>query len=117
MSLTDDLEEKWKAVQYRFIQLTGKKPSLNTMLFLIGIQELGAGKKTYTKEEKQDLMHIAVCKLLSYSGYYELEFRDQDGWPHWKQLKPIPKLDLEKQEEWLQGLIIEYFDELDGQTK
>jgi hypothetical protein len=31
-------------------------------------------------------MHIAVCTLLMPSGYYELEGKDSDGWPHFRQL-------------------------------
>ncbi len=106
----EEFEQKWQKVVYRFIQLTGKKPNLNTILFLIGIQELGKGKKVFSKEEKQDLMHIAVCRVLSFSGYYELEGQDKDGWPHWKALKPVPKLGLEEQEQFLKVHIVEYFE-------
>jgi len=55
--------------------------------FLIGVQETGQGRKVFEKEEKQDLMHIGICKVLSLSGYYELEGLDKDGWPHWKLVK------------------------------
>jgi hypothetical protein len=106
----EDFNSRWQKVVYHFIQLTGKKPNLNTMLFLIGIQELGTGKKRFSKEEKQDLMHIAMCKVLSLSGYYELEGQDKDGWPHWKSIRPVPKLNLEEQENLLKAHIVEYFE-------
>jgi hypothetical protein len=106
----EDFEKKWQKVVYHFIQLTGKKPNMDIVLFMIGIQELGKGKTAFTKEQKQDLMHIAVCKILSFSGYYELEFQDSDGWPHWKNVKPVPKLSLEEQEKFLQMHVVEYFD-------
>jgi hypothetical protein len=93
----EEFEQKWQRVVYHFIKLTGKKPNLDIMLFMIGIQELGQGTKRFSKEQKQDLMHIAVCKVLSFSGYYELEGQDQEGWPHWKNVKPVPKLSLEEQ--------------------
>ena len=64
-------------------------PDLNAILFLVGIQELGRMKPNFTKEEKQDLMHIAVCRLLSEDGYYEFVGRDDDGWPHYNMLKPF----------------------------
>ena len=35
---------------------------------------------------------MAVCSLLSQSGYYELEGIDADGWPHFKQLKAMPEM-------------------------
>ena len=58
-------------------------PDLQTILFLIGVQELGRiPKEKFTKEEKRDLMHVAVCTLLEKDGYFEFEGRDQDGWQH-----------------------------------
>jgi hypothetical protein len=106
-----DLNKDWKRLMYFFIRTTGKKPTTNTLLFLIGVNELGKGKKVFSKEEKQDLMHIATCKLLSLSGYYEFEGVDQDGWPHYTAIKPVPKLSLEEQEDLLKLHMIEYFEE------
>jgi hypothetical protein len=91
----------------------GKKPDLNAILFLIGIQELGRGIKEFTKEEKQDLMHIATCKVFSLSGYYELERVDEDGWPHYRSAKPIPFANLKEQDRMLKWHILEYFDRAD----
>ncbi len=94
----------------RLESIIGKRPKdLNSVLFLIGTQELGKGPLHFSKEEKQDLMHIAICKLLSYLDYYELVGRDQDGWPHWKAKKPLPKFDLVEQEKLLKMQVIEYF--------
>jgi hypothetical protein len=106
-----DLNNDWKRLMYFFIRNTGKKPTTNTLLFLIGVNELGKGKRAFSKEEKQDLMHIATCKLLSISGYYEYDGIDQDGWPHYKQIKAVPKLSLEEQEDLLKFHMIEYFEE------
>jgi hypothetical protein len=89
-----------------------KRPKLDSILFLIGVQELGKGKKVYSKEEKQDLMHIAICRVLSQSGYYELERIDEDGWPHWKLIKALPEFDLMAQEKFLRKHIIQYFKDL-----
>jgi hypothetical protein len=93
----------------------GKRPvDLNAVLFLIGVQELGQGTKVFTKEQKQDLMHIAVCKVLSLAGYYSLEGLDQEGWPHWKLEKKLPSFDLFTQEKLLKHFVIQYFEtELD----
>ena len=85
-----ELDFEWLKVRH-FVQDVFKKetlPDLNAVLFLIGIQELGRWQQTFSKEEKQDLMHIAVCKLLSYDGHYEFVGRDADGGPHWKVLRP-----------------------------
>ena len=84
-------------------------PDLNAILFLIGIQELGRWKTSFTKEEKQDLMHIAVCRLLSYDGYYEFVGRDEDGWPHWNTVKPFTTKGVDEQENLLKTKVIQYF--------
>lgn len=89
-------------------------PDLNGVLFLIGIQELGRWKERFTKEEKQDLMHIGVCRLMSYGGYYEFAGRDADGWPHWRKIRPIAVQGLEEQENLLKTYAISYFTELEA---
>lgn len=88
-----------------------KLPDLQSILYLIGIQELGRWdtEKGFTKEEKQDLMHIAVCTLLENDGYYEFVGRDQDGWPHWKKAKAFTTKGVKKQEEILKNNAIKYF--------
>lgn len=84
---------------------------METILFLIGIQEFGDIKEKFTKEQKQDLMHVAVCSLLSQSGFYELEAVDEDGWPHFKQLKPMPELNMIDQENFLKDHVLLYFEQ------
>ena len=106
-----DLERKWNSLLGDLESIIGKKPKdLNSVLFLIGVQELGRGTKIFSKEEKQDLMHIGICKVLSLSGYYVLEGLDNDGWPHWKLIKKLPHFDLLEQEKLLRMHVIEYFE-------
>jgi hypothetical protein len=108
-----DLESDrhWQELLNEIERNFGKKPKdLNAVLFIIGIQELGKGAKNFSKEEKQDLMHIAICKVLSLAGYYELEGIDNAGWPHWKLIKKLPHFDLLEQEKLLKMLVIEYFE-------
>lgn len=87
---------------------------METILFLIGVQELGNTRKKFTKEEKQDLMHIAVCTLFRQSGYYELEGIDGDGWPHFRQLKALPPMEVAEQENFLKDHILLYFGNADN---
>ncbi|MEM6524356.1 MAG: hypothetical protein AAGF85_04635 [Bacteroidota bacterium] len=111
--LKKDLEQqkKWQALLKSLEINIGKRPKdLNAVLFLIGVQELGKGKRTFSKEEKQDLMHIAICKVLSLSGFYQLEGLDEEGWPHWKLVKKLPHFDLLEQERLLKMHVIEYFE-------
>ena len=94
-----ELERKWQRLRVKLKDTLGKKPKdLNGVLYLIGLQELGKGNLEFTKVQKQDLLHIAICKVLSLSGYYTLEGLDEDGWPHWKNAKKLPQFDLLEQE-------------------
>ena len=83
---------------------------METILFLIGIQEFGELRNKFSKEQKQDLMHIAICSLFRQSGYYELERVDEDGWPHFKQLKALPVMTMPQQENFLKDHILLYFE-------
>lgn len=83
---------------------------MEAILFLIGIQETGYVGQKISKEQKQDLMHVAVCTLLSQSSYYEIESVDTEGWPHFKQLKEIPSWSLMEQENILKDHILLYFE-------
>jgi hypothetical protein len=106
-----DLDRKWHKLLTVIGEQIGKPPKdLNGVLFLIGVQELGRGAKPFSKEEKQDLMHIAICKVLSLSGYYRLDGVDKEGWPHWTLIKKLPRFDLLEQEKLLKMHVIEYFE-------
>lgn len=86
-----------------------KLPDLQAILFLIGIQEAGVFRNKFTKEEKQDLMHVAVCELLSSEGYFEFVGRDEDGWPHYNQVKNMVGGNLKAQELLLKSKVVQYF--------
>jgi hypothetical protein len=106
-----DLERQWYRLLLELERILEKKPKdLNGVLFIIGLQELGKGAIRFSKEEKQDLMHIAICKVLSLAGYYELEGLDAEGWPHWKLVKKLPHFDLLEQEKLLKMHVLEYFE-------
>ncbi|MBI1221909.1 MAG: hypothetical protein GC180_04825 [Bacteroidetes bacterium] len=108
----EELDLRWEALQIQLHKQFGNKPDLNMVLILIGIRELGKVKQKWTKEDKVNLMHIAVCRLMSEEGYYELEGLDKDGWPHWKALKKLPFINLPEQEFYLMERVIAYFDAL-----
>ena len=88
-------------------------PDLNALLFLIGVQELGRWRQDFTKEEKRDLMHVAVCRLLADDGHYRFEGRDDEGWPHYVLTSKVPPADLAGQERLLRAKIVRYFEELE----
>ena len=106
-----ELDFRWQGLLRQLETSIGKKPAdLNSVLVLIGVQELGKGPIRFSKEEKQDLMHIAICKVMSYSGFYELDGSDEQGWPHWKLIKKLPRFDILEQEKLLKMHILEYFE-------
>ncbi len=102
-------DETWLQSKFEIKTMLGldKLPDLQGILFAIGLQELGQLRADFSKEERQDLMHIAVCRLLSYDGYFELVGYDADGWPHWKQLG-IPPAGRKNQEVLLKRKIARY---------
>jgi hypothetical protein len=107
-----EINLKWTALQERIAEdFDNEKPDIKVILFLIGVQELGQGPRKFSKRQKEELMHIANCKLMSMMGFYEREGLDQDGWPHWKLIKVIPNYTLLEQEMLLKSLIISYFEE------
>ncbi len=110
MNVADDLQQRWWNLEAKLVERFGKKPDMEAILFLIGVQESGDLRAKFSKEQKQDLMHVAVCTLLSASGYYELEGTDEDGWPHFKQLKAMPALNVTEQENFLKDHVLLYFE-------
>ena len=104
-----NLKSKWEELCRKLSADFGEEPDLQVVLFLIGVQELGKGPLKFSKDEKQDLMHIAVCRLLSTFGYYELIGHDQDGWPHWQLINKLPPLSLREQDLLLKQAAVEYF--------
>lgn len=104
---------RFKQLQERLAtEFDSDTPDIKVMLFLIGVQELGKGPAKFSKRQKEELMHIANCRLFSKLGFYELEGSDQDGWPHWKLVQTIPPYTLLEQEMIIKSLIIDYFDEV-----
>lgn len=105
-----EINIKWEALQKQVARdFDSELPDMKVMLFLIGVQELGKGPAKFSKRQKEELMHIANCRLFSELGFYELEGIDQDGWPHWKLVKPIPAYTLLEQEMIMKSLIVTYF--------
>ena len=106
-------KEKWKKL-VAFVSKEfgdGDTLDLQAILFLIGVQELGKGYREFTKEEKTDLLHIAICRLLSNYGYYEFEGRDKDGWPHYQTNEKLPPLKPGEQAILMKEAAILYFEE------
>jgi len=108
------LKDKWNLLVGKLSNQFAEGDLLNVdgIIYLIGVQELGQGKREFKKDEKVNLMHIAICKLLEPYGYYEFDFFDDDGWPHYKTLTELPNLKPGEQTVLIKEAIVGYFDKL-----
>jgi hypothetical protein len=113
LELSEQAKE-WQALLAHLEKQIGKKPDMNGLLFLIGVNVLGQGPREFSKEEKQDLMHIAVCELLSFVEYFEFQGRDSGGWPHYRSLRQPAVTGLSEQEALLRACAVQYFRENDS---
>ncbi len=111
MSRDTQLKERWenvvKILSNQFAD--GDELDLDAIIYLIGVQELGKVKQTFKKDEKINLMHIAICRLLEPYGYYEFDFFDNDGWPHYKVKEELPPLKAGEQAVLMKEAIVHYF--------
>ena len=69
----ENLNDQWNKLLLQLQKDVVEDLDLKGVLFLIGVQELKLGIKEFTKEEKQDILHLAVCKLLTPYGYFKCE--------------------------------------------
>lgn len=82
-----------------------------SILFLIGVNELGFGYRDFSKSEKTDIMHVAICTLLEPHGFYRYLGQDADDWPHFELVEELPPLDHQQQQHLLKDAIINYFEQ------
>lgn len=110
---TPELKEKWgylvKNLSHTYAD--GEEMDLDGILFLIGVRELGQGYRKFKKDEKLNVLHIAICKILSYYGYYKLSHLDEEGWPHYELTENLPNLTAGQQSLIMKEGIVQYFEE------
>ncbi|MDO8999970.1 MAG: hypothetical protein Q7W45_09415 [Bacteroidota bacterium] len=99
----------WERLQIKLKERFDGEMDYDSILFMIGLQELSKPFKKYKKDEKLEVMHIAICTLLEPYGFYEFLGRDEDGWPHWKLVQNLPHLDSKQQNKLIIDSIIDYF--------
>jgi len=108
----EKLKSDWESLLDQLNTQFDTDLDLQGVIFLVGVQELGKGWQNFSRDQKQDVMHVGTCKLLSQFGHYELSHTDDDGWPHYKLINPIPALSLKEQDLLLRKAVIEYFNNL-----
>lgn len=107
------MNEKWEEIVSKISEqfAEGEDVDLDGIIFLIGVQELGQGFRKFKKDEKLNVMHIAICRLLEPYGYYEFEAYDEDGWPHYRKIEDLPHLKPGHQTRLMKEAVIQYFEE------
>ncbi len=103
-----DFEQQWEATLARYEKQFDQPLDLQALLFLIGVNELGHGPRKLSKDQKLDVIHIAVCRLLEPYGFYNYEGLDKDEWPHYARTEKLPQLSAGEQEHLMKEAIINY---------
>jgi len=111
MSRDTQLKERWEAVVEKLSSrfADGDPLDLDSIVYLIGVQELGKFEKKFKKDEKVNLIHIAICRLLEPYGYYKFDFVDEDGWPHYTIVEKLPTLKAGEQSVLMKEAVVAYF--------
>ena len=104
-----EIELRYQKLTKHLEKTFGEDLDVHALLFLIGVNELGKGHDKYSKQEKTDLIHIAICTLLTPAGYYEYKGRDEDGWPHFESLRNLPPINSKDQEHLIKEAMLDYF--------
>ncbi len=111
MARDEKLKTQWKELTKKLSNqfVEGDELDIDAIIYLIGVQEKGDVHAKYKKDDKINLMHIAICRLLEPYGYYEFDFVDKDGWPHYKVLEQLPPLKAGEQSVLMKEAIVQYF--------
>lgn len=111
MARDEKLKEHWEKVSQKISEQfgDGETIDLEGIIYLIGVQELGKIQKKFKKDDKVNLMHIAICRLLEPYGYYEFSHFDDDGWPHYTIKEELPPLKAGEQSVLMKEAIVQYF--------
>ncbi|MEM6719788.1 MAG: hypothetical protein AAF611_10755 [Bacteroidota bacterium] len=111
MARDEVLKERWNTVVEKLTNqfAEGDTLDLDAIIYLIGVQELGQIHRTFKKDDKVNLMHIAICRLLEPYGYYEFDYFDDDGWPHYRFKEQLPTLKAGEQSVLMKEAIVNYF--------
>lgn len=111
--ILDNLKERWAKVEKTIADTIGEGevPDVATIVYLIGLQELGQNRTKFSKDQKLDLMHVGICTILEPYGYYKYMGRDSDGWPHFEATEKLPHLTSGQQQLFLKEAIVMYFEE------
>lgn len=111
MSRDEKLKVRWQQLVEKLSKqfADGDLLELEAIIYLVGVQELGHGHRSFKKDEKINLMHIAICRLLEPYGYYRFDHFDEQGWPHYTLQESLPSLKAGEQTVLMKEALVDYF--------
>ncbi|MBA22237.1 MAG: hypothetical protein CMP52_02700 [Flavobacteriales bacterium] len=110
-SRNQELKERWETLISLLTERFSETETIDIegILYLIGIQELGQIHKRFKKDDNVNIIHIGICSVLEPFGYYEFDYFDDEGWPHFKLVEELPTLKPGEQSVLMKDAVVHYF--------
>jgi hypothetical protein len=111
LSRDQELKDRWDALVIILSDKfsNGQALDIEGILYLVGIQELGQVHRKMKKDDNVNLIHVGICSVLEPFGYYRFDYFDDDGWPHFQLLEPLPLLKSGEQSILIKEALVTYF--------
>ena len=106
-----ELKDRWDALVIILSDKfsDGQALDIEGILYLVGMQELGQVHRKMKKDDNVNLIHVGICSVLEPYGYYSFDYFDDDGWPHFQLLEPLPPLKSGVQSILIKEALVTYF--------
>ncbi len=110
----DEVNRRWSVLLQWLEERYGKQASIESILFLIGIQSRGQGyQPRLSKQAKQDLIMEGTYLIFETLGLYKRVGIDSEGRTVWERSsQAVPRLSLPEQEKVLKVAILTYFESI-----
>lgn len=99
------LEAEWAQFAAWWTRRFGREPSIESALFMVGLQERGQAPREVPRDGKQDVIMAGTYRVLGEVGLYRRS--EADG--TWERTGPSPVLSTSDQESLLRAGLIRYF--------
>jgi len=112
----DLLERRWDNLIDDMESRFGRKPDIEALLFLIGVQSVGRGyEPDLPKERKQSLIMEGSYLAFETLDVYARVGMERNGFFIWEKIVDLPKLSVDDQEKLLRIGILNYFDRVSSE--
>jgi hypothetical protein len=107
------LKDRWDSLVSEISTRFGRKPDIDSLLFLIGVQSVGRGyEPDIPKERKQSLIMEGSYLAFETIGVYQRVGMERNGFWIWQKNFDLPELTVDEQEKLLQVGILNYFEQV-----